>query len=229
MLKQAVGTSILIFLCAHGCTEDQGDLVAADASTPAVDAVDTSMLPYAREIIAFSAGAGAGFGQNDLPEVVLGPPDGKGTGQASLDVLSLGQGGQIVLGFGDKSIVDGEGPDFVVFENPFWVGGDSSQPFAELGEVAVSMDGISWTVFPCDTGGDGAGRFPGCAGWSPTLQYDAFTNLPIDLSVSGGDGFDLADLGISEARFVRVTDLSTDGEMPSAGFDLDAVGLVNWN
>ena len=33
-------------------------------------------------------------------------------------------------------------------------------------------------------------------------------------------------LGISRARYVRVRDVSGEGAAPSAGFDLDAVGIV---
>jgi hypothetical protein len=43
----------------------------------------------------------------------------------------------------------------------------------------------------------------------------------------GGDGFDFADLGVDEVRYVRIRDLSTEGAPPSAGFDLDAVGGVH--
>ena len=45
---------------------------------------------------------------------------------------------------------------------------------------------------------------------------------PLDPSVSGGDHYDLADFGVSEARYVRITDrvdlVGVDGV-----FDLDAV------
>ena len=44
----------------------------------------------------------------------------------------------------------------------------------------------------------------------------------------GGDPFDLADVGLSEVRFIRITDLTGEGQSPIAGFDLDAVGLINW-
>ena len=37
-----------------------------------------------------------------------------------------------------------------------------------------------------------------------------------------------ADLGIEKARFIRIRDLAAEGNPPSAGFDLDAVGLVNF-
>ena len=55
---------------------------------------------YASELISFEPGPGAGFGQDQLPGIVLGPPDGRGPDAGGLDVLSLGQGGTIVLGFG---------------------------------------------------------------------------------------------------------------------------------
>lgn len=184
-------------------------------------------LPYATSVVRFEPGTGAGYGDEDLPDVVLGPPSGRGLTAGSLDVLSLGEGGSIDLGFGDRVIEDGEGADFVVFENAFWPGGDRSAVFAELGEVSVSDDGDTWVAFPCDTAGDGAGSFPGCAGWSPTLEYDASALVPLDPALSGGDAFDLAELGLATARFVRITDRSSGGSPPSAGFDLDAVGVVH--
>ena len=42
--------------------------------------------------MSFEPGGNAGFGQDQLPDVVLGPPMGKGTSRGSLDVLSLGVG-----------------------------------------------------------------------------------------------------------------------------------------
>jgi hypothetical protein len=184
-------------------------------------------LPYASELVAFEPGDGSGFGEDELPDVVLGPPDGRGELSGSLDVLALGIGGSIVLGFGERAIADGEGPDFVVFENAFWPGGDATLVFAEPGLVSVSDDAVEWHAFPCDAEGDGMGRFEGCAGWTPALDYDPSTNVPLDPVVSGGDAFDLADVGVTRARFVRVTDVSNDGAEPTAGFDLDAVGIVH--
>jgi len=132
-----------------------------------------------------------------------------------------------VLGFEGQGIVDGEGPDFLVFENPFWPGGVASAVYAEPGEVSVSEDGETWVTFACDREGDGEGHFAGCAGVTPTLEYDASVRLPLDLGATGGDRFDLADLGLNSANFVRIRDVSQNGEEPTAGFDLDAVGIVN--
>jgi hypothetical protein len=210
-------------------------VVAACGSTPAESEDGAGgagsdypeSLPYARSVEAFSPGEGAGYNQAKLPGVVLGPPRGGGEGAGSLDVASLGSGGEIVLGFGERSIEDQPGPDFVVFENPFWPGGDRAQVYAELGEVSVSEDGETWIRFPCQQEGDGDGAFPGCAGWTPTLKFDPLEVLPLDLDVTGGDAFDLADVGASEARFVKIVDLKTlDAGGNSAGFDLDAVGLL---
>jgi hypothetical protein len=216
-MTRAVAVLGLLALPGMGC--GGGD----DGTDPPVAAEE---LPYASELVSLELGAEAGFGQDKLPKVVLGPPQGKGVEGGSLDVLSLGKGGSIQLGFGSRAIVDVEGPDFVVFENAFWPSGDASAVFAEVGSVSVSEDGETFLEFPCDAEGDGAGRFPGCAGWSPTLVYDPKSVIPLDPSVSGGDAFDLADVGLASARFVRVTDRSNAGAMPTAGFDLDAIGVV---
>jgi hypothetical protein len=204
-----------------GGTGQGGGMAGGEGGAPLGD------LPYATEIISFEPGEGSGFGEDELPDIVLGPPDGRGELSGSLDVLSLGKGGSIVLGFGERVIADGEGPDFVVFENAFWPGGDATLVFAEPGAVSVSDDGSEWHAFACDAEGDGMGRFEGCAGWTPTLEYDARESVPLDPAVSGGDAFDLADVGVARARFVRVTDATNAGSEPSAGFDLDAVGIVH--
>jgi len=142
-------------------------------------------------------------------------------------VLSLGAGGHIVLGFGERVIADGPGADFVVFENAFWPGGDPSKVFAELGEVSVSDDAETWHAFPCDRAGDGSGNFPGCAGVTPALEYDASRLIPLDPAQSGGDAFDLAELGLPSARYVMIRDLETlQAAGNTGGFDLDAVGII---
>jgi hypothetical protein len=181
-------------------------------------------LPYAREVVSLARGPNAGFGQAGYPQIVLGPPMGAGLQAGSLDVLSLGVGGSIVLGFGDYDLVDGPGADLIVFENAFWPGGDSSQAFAEPAEVAVSSDGETWHVFDCNP----SGSRRGCAGVAPVLSYDALEVYPLDPELTGGDRFDLEDLGLERARYVRITDLSASGDGNNAGFDLDAVGLVHF-
>jgi hypothetical protein len=179
---------------------------------------------FATQVVSFTAGPGPTTGQEQLPDIVLGPPKGGGASMGSLDVCTLGNGGTITLGFAPSGIVDRPGPDFIVFENAFDVNGDPTKPFAELGTVAVSDDGVTFHEFPCT-----ATTYPygSCAGWHPVFA-NADTNEidPTDPSVAGGDAFDLADLGLSEARFVRITD-RVDQTGTAGTFDLDAVSIVH--
>jgi hypothetical protein len=92
-----------------------------------------------------------------------------------------------------------------------------------LGLVELSEDGETWHAFTCQP--DHSPQ--GCAGFTPTLNFDPQSDLTPQLC--GGDSFDLSDLGIESARFIRITDLSQAGQDPSAGFDLDAVGLIHFD
>ncbi len=148
---------------------------------------------------------------------MLGSPEGGGE-QGGLDVLSLGRDGTIVLRFDDIGLVDGEGADLLVFENPF-------PGWYEAGIVSASEDGETWATWPCDPLTEG---YPGCAGVG--LVYATSDNGvdATDPETAGGDAFDLAELGLARARFVRVQDAGQstyDGV--AGGFDLDAVAVVN--
>jgi hypothetical protein len=180
--------------------------------------------PFAAQVVRFTPGEGASFGHRALPDIVLGPPQGAGDLMGSTDVVSLGAGGSIVLGF-DVAIVDGPGDDFTVFENPFTVPGAALGHWDELAEVAVSDDGDAWVPFPCARA---ARPFTGCAGWRPVYASAASGLCATDPAVSGGDAFDLAAVGVPRARFVRITDLRTqEPTAPAAGFDLDAVAVLH--
>jgi hypothetical protein len=186
---------------------------------------------FASCVLSFEPGVNAGFGQvsavdggRQFPEIVYGPPEGAGTANGSTDVLSLGGGGEIAVGFGGAGIFDGPGVDFIVFENSFLVGGDPSDPYAEPGVVSVSEDAVTWVEFPCHKEGY---PFTGCAGWHPVLSNPDNGISPFDPATAGGDPFDLADVGVKQARYVRVRDVSFFGGGTSEGFDLDAVAIVN--
>ncbi len=192
--------------------------VAACGGAPECD-------PFADRVVSFSPGAGAGFGQDRLPDVAIGPPVGGGTVAGGTDVVSLGAGGEIVVALDGAGIPDGPGPDLIVFENAFLAGGDPSRPFAEPGAVAVSEDGVTFHEFPCD-----AVAFPyaGCAGIRPVLSSPGNGIDPTDPAAAGGDPFDLADVGLRHARFVRMRDVGASiAAPPTAGFDLDAVAAVH--
>lgn len=183
------------------------------------------------------------------PGILLGPPGNATPGTGSLSVMSLGRGGRIVLEFTDNEIVDGPGPDFIVHENPFFctaVPAQASDPwsvFAEPGLVEASEDGIDYRAFPYDSAAlaqvvsqctDKAllARLVGVMGITPnftgnyTLPDDPLvfdTSSPGGVSGHGGDAFDLAAVGLTRARFIRITDPDLPISLPgsSEGLDLD--------
>lgn len=194
-----------------GGTSDGG---TADGGT-----VDPGPDPYADVVISYSPGAGAGYGQDQLPDIVLGSPEGGGE-SGSLDVLALGEAGEIVLSFDDIGIVDGEGPDLLVFENPF-------PGWYETAVVAASEDGETWLEWPCDPD-DAEGEYPGCAGVGLVWASSENGIDATDPETAGGDAFDLADLGLPRARFVRIRDSGANAyDGVAGGFDLDAIAIVN--
>jgi hypothetical protein len=210
--------------------------------------------PFADGVVSTSVGTQGGFNQAQLPDIVTGTPVGTGLFFGSLDVFSLGLGGEIVLSFDDNAIADGPGVDFTVFENPFLrvVAGFSGEPFMEPGRVSASQDGVSWHAFPCSLSPlEIPLHHPGCAGVYPVLADGSATTphashptpgpplgelvgLPLG-SVpvpegSGGDSFDLADVGLAWARYLRI-EAATWVDSPTgpsnAGFDLDAAAAVH--
>ena len=199
-------------------------LLLAACSSAEPDATVAPCAPaYASEVLSVSWGSNAGFGQDKMPAVVLGPPRGAGSSAGSTDVASLGQGGEIVLGFAG-AIADGPGPDFIVFENAFYAGGDPSKPFCEPGQVGVSEDAIAWVDFPCDAA---APPYDGCAGCHPVFSNQDNGVSAFDPAQAGGEAFDLAQLGLRRARYVRIQDRSQPAPANQAGFDLDAVAVLH--
>lgn len=192
-------------------------LIASLVSGSLVAACDEGA--FAVEVVAFEPGPGAGFGQDGMPGIVLGPPAGGSASKGSTNVVSLGQGGSIVLRLG-RPLVDGEGPDLIVFENPFET--PTGLLFAEPGVVAVGSDGEAFTAFPCAPAQPAPN---GCAGYGPVFAGDNDVSAT-DPASAGGDAFDLADLGIDEARYVKIVDAGDSAAPPTAGFDLDAVAVV---
>ena len=99
-----------------------------------------------------------------------------------------------------------------------------SEVFAELGTVAVSEDGVTWVEFPCTAS---APPYGACSGWHPVYANpDANTIDPTDPAVAGGDVYDLAEIGVKLARFVKITDRA-DLTGTSGVYDLDAVAIVH--
>lgn len=238
MSIRALSSSLFLFAILPACgadpgavatTEDSGVVesgaLVLDAPEAAVDAA-LGPVAYATKVVSRSVGENGGYGEEKLPDVVLGPPHGGGCCANSLDVYSLGNAGEIILGF-DVAIVDGPGVDFLVFENAFEIAGDPTNILAEPAEVSVSEDGATWTVFPCTAT---AYPYGACAGWHPVYASPEQPVDPAHPEAAGGDPFDLATIGVKKARFVRIRDASSKipAKAPTAGFDLDAIAAIHF-
>lgn len=193
-----LGMVVLFFLLVQGATAQQ--------------AIDT--------VRRFVPGVGQNAGQGPVffPSNIFTGPDPSGTvDKPSTDprfICSLGMGGVIEVGFTRAVVVDGPGPDFVVYENAFAYG--NGRVYAEPAIVSVSRDGHTWTPFACEVGS----TLAGCAGVTPLR----------------GDMFDLADVGIDSVRWIRIEDRTADVLANRAhpfydptltGFDLDVVVAIN--
>ena len=200
--------------------------------------------PFADRVVAHVVGTGGGAGEGGLPAVVLGPPRGGGAFQGATDTLSLGLGGTITLAFDDNVIVDGPGPDLLVFENAFLpTGATTLAPFAEPAVVEVSGDGVDWHALPLRPGRGAVSRGM-CRRVSGVRQCrrpgGAVAARALDHAhrrpgrrpggrVRGAcrrrrRRGRLAMAGLFAARYVRLTASTTDrvGLMGLSGFDLDA-------
>lgn len=184
-------------------------------------------------VVSFTPGEGQNLGQGDefFPNNIFGRPSEKASEQAAAasesEVLSLGMDGEIIVANSDNVIVDGEGNDFTIFENAF-INPINQRIFAEPGVVSVSKDGIDFAEFPYNFA-----TLVGCAGTVPTYGDQDYC----DSEVSGGNSFDLADLGVDSVRYIRIRDLTVEVannqnhkyyDISLSGFDLDAVVIHNF-
>lgn len=185
---------------------------------------------YIDTVYSFTPGTGQNFGQSPefFPMNIFGAPAKEASeyipASAESDVLSIGLDGEIIIGVKNKVIYDGEGDDFIIYENAF-KNQATKKIFAEPALVAVSFDGVNYIEFPHDDW-----TLEGCAGKTPTNGgIDPFTH-----DSSGGDGFDIGELGLEQIRYIKIKDISMvvtkDENHPYyfieamvTGFDLDAV------
>jgi hypothetical protein len=198
----AATTALLAALFPCSCADQTGSRDSSCSGPPFAIASDAPSAP------------GSEFRD---PDKMTGPPKAGGLFDGSTDVYAFEDGQAVTLSF-ECPMVDGPGPDFVVFENPFRIRGckGAACTFTEVASVeVVSDDGASFS-FPCPQA---------CAGLTPVSATTASDAL--DPEVSGGDLFDLLALGdgAADALFVeiRLTDVPGDGRT----FDLDAVGILN--
>ncbi len=179
-------------------------------------------------VYSFKHGTGQNLGQDTayFPKNIFGLPyydaDSIAPANGQEDVLSLGMGGEIILGFKNKVLVDVSGDDFFIYENVL-KNPVTDAYFKEPGIVSVSQDGINYFTFPYDTL-----TLKGCAGTNPTLtkgkEYNPYT--------CGGNGFDIKKLGLYYIKYIKIKDFTEYiAKTPThpnydpilSGFDLDAV------
>ncbi len=158
------------------------------------------------------------------PEAALGKAEG-----TSFDIVSLGRGGQITLKF-DTLIVNGDGPDFVAFENSL------NDTFLELAWVEVSYDGKNFIRIP------NYSLTSSTVGSFGAVDPTKVTGYCSKYFQGYGTPFDLDSVSLDTIRFVRLVDIVGDGTAfdsnnnviydpyptsGSAGADIDAVGVIN--
>jgi len=184
-------------------------------------------------VMSFTPGEGQNLGQGDefFPNNILGRPSERASSEVAEaseeEVLSLGFGGEIIVANTDNVIIDGDGDDFTIFENAF-INPINQRIFAEPGVISVSKDGIEYTEFPYVFA-----SLKGCSGTIPTYGGQDYCNP----TASGGNSFDLADIGIDSIRYIKITDITIDVfnspnhiyyDASLSGFDLDAVVIHNY-
>jgi len=170
--------------------------------------------PFADEVISYAPLDPSSGGD---PARALGAPSGVGSTMGSLHVVSLHAledaggsgpyGGEMVIKF-DNLIRDVSGADFTVFENVFYLDGLENKRWMEPSVVYVSRNGEDWSLFPfnyfptSDLSNPG-NYLKGFAGVEPVFSNGVYPD-PTNPAVSGGDQFDLADVGLDWIQYVRL-------------------------
>lgn len=205
---------------------------AGQPGSSAIALDDPRLVAWASAVVDIDYGASVDD-QWKVPERALGKAQGTST-----DVVSLGEGGSITLGFAEP-IADAVGADFCVFENSF---SDTFLEFAFV-EVASSADAfVRFTAYsrvaaPVDAYGtidptlvDGfAGKYR--QGFCTPFDVSSLRDRP---EVASGA------LDLSQIRYIRLRDVIGDGgaldcaatpiydpypTTGGAGFDLDAIAV----
>lgn len=183
-------------------------------------------------VYSFTAGTGMNTGQSSeyFPTNIFGPPSTIATKYIAEtrpeEILSLGLGGEIVVGLKNNIIINQPGIDFIIFENCF-INQFTNKEFAEPAKVSVSANGIDFIEFPFNID-----SLTGLAGVTPTIG----SQNPFNYPACGGNGFDLEDIGLDTINYIKITDVSQEilnnknhknYDPTISGFDLDAVAILH--
>ncbi|MBN2802867.1 MAG: hypothetical protein JXR91_07220 [Deltaproteobacteria bacterium] len=216
-------------------TTSETDSESSDFPAELSVSMDSSQISgWADEVFDYKPGDSVDPPWND-PLNATGPAEGK-----TENVVSLGEGGAIDLIF-NPSVKNTDGDDFAVFENSF------SDNFLELAYVEVSTDGVNYIRFenfylgkePVSTYGESNPEdIQGLAG-----KYRRGLGTPFDLeSLKNTSPVIEGIVDINNIKHIRIIDIIGDGTFfdsngnpiydpypttGSAGFDLDAIGVLN--
>ncbi len=213
---------------------------AAVAALCSASVVSLSASEFATTIV--QANLGPNANPSFPPANLLGGPLGGGLTNGSVDVVVLGTGGSITVGF-NVTIQDGPGADFLAFENGFSFV-TPSDIFAEVAFVEVSSDGVNFARFPSRYGGPPVqqppfgtlpmGTFAGLVGGMPGIANVATNVIPPEDPVrAGGEAFDLAELATDPLVVGGFVDLSAITQVrfvdAPEGVSLDSLGNPIWD
>jgi hypothetical protein len=246
------------------CSSDVGDygmntpsyfamdsLTTADTYAPAAGQQGSTAIHMDDErIVAWATGAAVERGPMNISNPDAGNASygtaGNAVGKASgnsTGVVSLGDGGAALLTF-DDAIRNGDGADFVVYENGF------SDTFLELAFVEVSSDGDNFIRFDAVSLTEADTQKSGFEALDPADihnfagKYRQGYGTPFDLEELRGAS-ELLDVdAITHVRIVDVVGSIDDAyatydalgnkvndpwstPFGSSGFDLDAVGVIH--
>lgn len=170
-------------------------------------------------------------------------------GMADGEVISLGDSGIATVQF-SQAIYNGEGADFVVFENGFQNPANPEEAFLELAFVEVSSDGVHFFRFQTTSNTQSLVQIKGSGDY---MNARLINNLAGKYAAQYGTPFDLEELkstvglDVTHITHIRIVDVIGDigsiaskdanGQkindpyptpFPTGGFDLDAVGAIHF-
>jgi len=174
--------------------------------------------------------------------------DNNGVGPMDHSIISLGDSGVATLTFA-APVNNGPGPDFAVFENGFADPGNPEMAFLEFAFVEVSSNGTDFYRFPAACYIPDTAQVPVAGVYVDARmvnnlagKYISGYGTPFDLDILAGN----AGLDVDHVTHIRLVDaigslgahasLDTGGRkindpyptnIPTSGFDLDAVGVIH--
>lgn len=197
---------------------------AGQSGSTAIHASSNAINAWATGWVDYQTGANCSAAWQ-TPAKALGPAT-----DDPLDIVCLGDAGRITMTF-DTFITNGPGADFAIFENGF------SDTFLELAFVEVSADGTNFVRLPNESLTPNPVPFIGGA-----IDPTDIQGLGCKYRQGHGEPFDLEGTGADWITHIRIVDIVGDGSATdsvghviydphpttgSAGFDLDAVAVLN--